>query len=97
MDPDHKIAHLWKKRMDRYAEEAYPMRKTTLAIELAQQMKKPKAKLPQLYVNFKDTFEKKTIDELPPIKNLWPCHWTQQRILSKSGQSLPTQPQGTSL
>ena len=46
MDPDHKIAHLWKKRMDRYAEEAYPIRKTTLAMEIAQQMEKPKAELP---------------------------------------------------
>ena len=46
MDPDHKIAHLWKKRMNRYAKEAYPIRKTTLATELAQQMEKPKAKLP---------------------------------------------------
>ena len=36
MDPDHKIAHLWKKRMDRYAEKTYPIRKTTLAMELAQ-------------------------------------------------------------
>ena len=46
MDPDHKIAYLWKKRMNRYAKEAYPIRKTTLAMELVQQMKKPKAKLP---------------------------------------------------
>ena len=68
MDPDHKIAHLWKKRMDRYAKEAYPIRKTTLAMELAQQMEKPKAKLPQPYVDFRNIFEKKTIDELPPSR-----------------------------
>ena len=36
MDPDHKIAHLWKKRMNRYTKEAYPIRKTILATELAQ-------------------------------------------------------------
>ena len=35
MDPDHKIAHLWTKRMNRYAKEAYPIRKTMLAMELA--------------------------------------------------------------
>ena len=68
MGPDHKIAHLWKKRMDRYAEEAYPIRKTTLAMELAQQTEKPKAKLLQPYVNFRDIFEKKTIDELRPSR-----------------------------
>lgn len=28
MDPDHQIAHLWKKKkMDRYAKETYPIRK----------------------------------------------------------------------
>ena len=64
MDPDHKIAHLWKKRMDRYAKNAYQIRKTTLAMELAQQMEKPKAELPQPYVDFRDVFEKKTIDKL---------------------------------
>ena len=37
-------------------------------MELAQQTEKPKAKLPQLYVDFKDVFEKKTIDELPPSR-----------------------------
>ena len=46
MDSDHKITHLWKKRIDRYAENTYQIRKTTLAMELAQQMEKPKAKLP---------------------------------------------------
>ena len=65
MGPDHKIAHLWKKRMDRYTKEAYPIRKTTLATELAQQTEKPKAELPQPYVDFRNVFEKKTIDELP--------------------------------
>ena len=68
MDPDHKIAHLWKKRMDRYTKEAYPIRKTMLATELAQQMKKPKVELPQPYADFRDVFEKKTIDELPPSR-----------------------------
>ena len=68
MDPDHKIAHLWKKRMDRYAKEAYLIRKTALATELAQQMEKPKAELPQSYVDFRDIFEKKTIDKLPPSR-----------------------------
>ena len=68
MDFDHKIAHLWKKRMNRYAEEAYPIRKTMLATELAQQTEKPKAKLLQPYVDFRDIFEKKTIDELPPSR-----------------------------
>ena len=68
MDPNHKIAHLWKKRMNRHAKEAYPIRKTTLAIELAQQMEKLKAKLPQPYANFRDIFEKKTINELPPSR-----------------------------
>ena len=68
MDPDHKIAHLWKKRMDRYTKEAYSIRKTTLAMELAQQTEKPKAKLPQPYADFRDIFEKKTIDELPPSR-----------------------------
>ena len=65
MDLDHKIAHLWKKRMDRHAKEAYPIRKTMLAMELAQQTEKPKAKLPQPYVNFRNIFEKKTIEKLP--------------------------------
>ena len=68
MDPEHKIAHLWKKRMDRYAEEAYPIRKTTLAMKLAQQTEKPKAELPQPYIDFRDIFEKKTIEELPPSR-----------------------------
>ena len=68
MDSDHKIAHLWKKRMNRYAKEAYPIRKTTLAIELAQQTEKPKAELPQPYANIMDVFKKKTIDELPPSR-----------------------------
>ena len=36
MDPDHKIAHLWKKRMNRYIKETHSIRKTTLAIELVQ-------------------------------------------------------------
>ena len=31
-------------------------------------MEKPKAKLPQSYVNFRDIFEKKTIDELLPSR-----------------------------
>ena len=31
-------------------------------------MEKPKAKLPQPYANFRDVFEKKTIDELPPSR-----------------------------
>ena len=35
-------------------------------MELAQQMEKPKAELPQPYVNFRNIFEKKTIDELLP-------------------------------
>ena len=46
----------------------YPIRKTTLAMELAQQTEKPKAKLPQPYADFRDIFEKKTIDELPPSR-----------------------------
>ena len=54
--------------MNKYAENAYQIRKTTLATELAQQMEKPKAELPQPYVDFRDVFEKKTIDELPPSK-----------------------------
>ena len=37
-------------------------------MELAQQTKKPKAKLPWPYANFRDVFEKKTIDELPPSR-----------------------------
>ena len=68
MDPDHKIAHLWKKRINRYTKEAYPIRKTMLATELAQQMEKPKAELPQPYADFMDVFEKKTIEELPPSR-----------------------------
>ena len=68
MDPDYKITHLWKKRMNRYAEDTYPIRKTILAMELAQQMEKPKTKLPWPYANFSDVFEKKTIDELPPSR-----------------------------
>ena len=39
-----------------------------LAIELAQQMEKPKAELPQPYADFMDVFEKKTIEELPPSR-----------------------------
>ena len=54
--------------MDRYVEETYPIRKTTLTTELAQQTEKPKAKLPQPYIDFRDIFEKKTIDELPPSR-----------------------------
>ena len=68
MDSDHKIAHLLKKRMDRYTKKAYPIRKIMLATELSQQTEKPKAELPQPYVNFRDVFEKKTIDELPPSR-----------------------------
>ena len=54
--------------MNRYTKETYPIRKTMLAMELAQQTEKPKAKLPQPYIDFKDIFEKKTIDELPPSR-----------------------------
>ena len=54
--------------MDRYTKEAYPIRKTTIATELAQLTEKPKAKLPQPYVDFRDIFEKKTIDKLPPSR-----------------------------
>ena len=54
--------------MNRYAKEAYPIRKTTLAMKLAQQMEKPKAELPQPYVDFRDVFEKKNINELPPLQ-----------------------------
>ena len=68
MDPDHKIAHLWKKRMVRYTKEAYPIRKTMLAMELAQQTEKSKAELPQPYADFRNIFEKKIIDELPPSR-----------------------------
>ena len=68
MDPDHKITHLWKKRMNGYAKEAYPVRKITLATELAQQTEKSKAELPQSYADFMDVFEKKTIDELLPSR-----------------------------
>ena len=39
-----------------------------LAMELAQQMEKPKTKLPQPYADFRDVFEKKTINELPPSR-----------------------------
>ena len=35
-----------------------------LAMELAQQTEKPKVELPQPYADFRDVFEKKTIDEL---------------------------------
>ena len=37
-------------------------------MKLAQLKEKPKAKLPQPYVNFRDIFEKKTIEELPPSR-----------------------------
>ena len=39
-----------------------------LAIELAQQMEKPKAELPQPYANFMYVFKKKTINKLPPSR-----------------------------
>ena len=77
MDLDHKIAHLWKKRMNRHAKKAYPIRKTMLATELAQQMEKPKAELPQPYTDPRDICEKKNHWWTPSIKNLWPYHWTQ--------------------
>ena len=67
MNPDHKIAHLWKKRMDRYAKQNYPIRRTTLATELAQQMEKSKGKLSQPYTNFSDVFEKE-----PSMNSLHP-------------------------
>ena len=54
--------------MDKYTKEAYLIRKTMLATKLAQQMEKPKAELPQPYVDLRDIFEKKTIDELPPSR-----------------------------
>ena len=54
--------------MVRYVKEAYPIRKTTLAIELAQQTKKPKAELPRLCANFSNIFKKKTIDKLSPLR-----------------------------
>ena len=66
MDPDHRIAHLGKKRMDRYAKGAHLIRKTTLATELIQQTEKSNAELPQPYADFSDIFKKKIIDELLP-------------------------------
>ena len=39
-----------------------------LAMELAQQMERPKAELSQPYADFRDVFEKKTIDKLPPSR-----------------------------
>ena len=92
MDPDHKIAHLWKKRMDRYAKEAYPIRKTTLAMELAQQMKKPKAELSQSYVNFRNIFEKKTIDELPPSRTFDHTIELNKRFSPKVAKVYPLNP-----
>ena len=57
-----------EEKNDKNAKNAYQIRKTTLVTELAQQMEKPKAKLPQSYVDFRDVFDKKTIDELPPSR-----------------------------
>ena len=92
MDPDHKIAHLWKKRMDRYAEEAYPIRKTTLATELAQQMEKPKAKLSQPYVDFRDIFKKKTIDKLPSSRTFYHAIELNEGFSPKVAKVYPLNP-----
>ena len=95
MDPDHKIAHLWKKRINRYAKETYPIRKTTLATELAQQMEKPKADLPQPYADFMDVFKKKTINKLPPSRTFDHTIELNEGFSPKVAKVYPLNPKGT--
>jgi hypothetical protein len=44
LDPDKKIARLWKKRLDRYASGAYNVRGTRVTEEAT--LDKPKVELP---------------------------------------------------
>jgi hypothetical protein len=64
LDPDKKIARLWKKRLHRYASGAYDVRGTRVTEEVASN--KPKVELPVPFKRFQGVFEKKNMEELPP-------------------------------
>jgi hypothetical protein len=65
LNPDKKIARLWKKQLDRYASKAYDIRGTWVAEEVASD--KPKVELPIPFKRFQGIFEKKNMKELPPF------------------------------
>jgi hypothetical protein len=67
LDPDKKIARLWKKRLDRYSSEAYDVQGTRVTKEDAPD--KPKVELPAPFKQFQGVFEKKNMEELPPSRS----------------------------
>jgi hypothetical protein len=67
LDPDKKIAQLWKKRLNRYASEAYDVRGTQVTEEVTHD--KTKVELPAPFKRFQGVFEKKNMEELPPPRS----------------------------
>jgi hypothetical protein len=64
LDPDKKIARLWKKRLDQYASSAYDIRGTRVTEEVIPE--KLKVELPVPFKRFQGVFEKQNMEELPP-------------------------------
>jgi hypothetical protein len=67
LDPDKKIAQLWKKRLDRYASGAYDVRDTRVTEEITSD--RPKVELLVPLKRFQGVFKKKNIEELPPSRS----------------------------
>jgi hypothetical protein len=64
LDPDKKIARLWKKCLDQYASNAYDVHGTQVTEEVTPE--KPKVELPVPFKQCQGVFEKKNMEELPP-------------------------------
>jgi hypothetical protein len=64
LNPNRKIARLWKKCLDRYASSTYDVCGTRVTEEVNQG--KPKVELPTPFKRFQGVFEKKNMEELPP-------------------------------
>jgi hypothetical protein len=67
LDPDKKIARLWKKRLDRYASITYDVCRAQVTKE--ETPEKPKVELPVPFKRFQEVFEKKNMEELPPSRS----------------------------
>jgi hypothetical protein len=67
LDPDKKIARLWKKHLDHYASSAYDVRGTRVTEEVTPE--KPKVERLVPFQRFQGVFEKKNMEELPPSRS----------------------------
>ena len=66
LDPNQKIACLWKKHLNRYADTADDVWRTTITTKVAAKEERKKIELPLPFQAYADIFEKKKIDKLLP-------------------------------